>query len=114
VIVVAATCFLTAAGLAAQGRGNSNGGGPGPGRGDANGQGPGLPGRGGAVNPEILLSEFDRILRGYQISPVPLDLRGKDLELVGLGSYLVNAAGGCNDCHTNPPFAPGGDPFMGE
>jgi hypothetical protein len=21
---------------------------------------------------------------------------------------------GCNDCHTAPPFAPGGDPFAGE
>lgn len=29
---------------------------------------------------------------------------------VGLGSYLVNAAG-CNDCHTWPNYAPGGDPF---
>src|SRR5262249_883734 len=30
------------------------------------------------------------------------------------GSYLVNAAGGCNDCHTNPPYATGGDPFQGQ
>ena len=29
---------------------------------------------------------------------------------VGLGSYLVNAAG-CNDCHTWLNYAPGGDPF---
>lgn len=35
-------------------------------------------------------------------------------DLVGLGSYLVNAVGGCNDCHTNPPFATGGNPFWGE
>jgi hypothetical protein len=33
-----------------------------------------------------------------------LNLRGKDLDSVGLGSYLVNAAGGCNDCHTAPPY----------
>jgi hypothetical protein len=26
----------------------------------------------------------------------------------------VNAQSGCNDCHTNPPYAPGGDPFLGE
>ena len=26
----------------------------------------------------------------------------------------MNAAGGCNDCHTNPPYAPGGNPFLGE
>src|SRR5262249_51462946 len=29
-------------------------------------------------------------------------------------SYLVNAAGGCNDCHTHPNFVQGGDPFLGE
>jgi hypothetical protein len=33
-------------------------------------------------------------------------VRRKDFVFVGLGSYLVNAAGGCNDCHTNPPYAP--------
>ena len=59
-------------------------------------------------------AEIDRIVRGYLITPVPLDLRGKDPVLVGLGSYNVNAKGGCNDCHTAPPFAPGGDPFAGE
>ena len=26
----------------------------------------------------------------------------------------VNAQGGCNDCHTHPSYAPGGDPFLGE
>jgi len=33
---------------------------------------------------------------------------------VGYGSYLVNAAGGCNDCHTNPSYKADGDPFMGK
>jgi hypothetical protein len=55
-----------------------------------------------------------RIARGFQIAPVPLNLEGKNLALVGLGSYLVNAVGGCNDCHTNPPYADGGDPFLGQ
>ena len=41
-------------------------------------------------------------------------MRGRNGLLVGLGSYLVNATGGCNDCHTHPSFAPGGDPFQGE
>lgn len=58
--------------------------------------------------------EEARIIRGYQINPVPLKIGNRDRNLVGLGSYLVNSAGGCNDCHTNPPFAPGGDPFAGE
>jgi len=59
-------------------------------------------------------TEAARIFRGYQINPVPLRLRGLDRDLVGLGSYIVNAQGGCNDCHTNPSFAPGGDPYKGQ
>ena len=62
----------------------------------------------------FVLDELRRIVRGFQIAPVPLDLHGKDLALVGLGSYIVNAQGGCNDCHTNPPFADGGDPHQGQ
>src|SRR5512135_86627 len=54
-----------------------------------------------------------QIQRGYQINPVPLDLAGKNRALVGLGSYIVNT-GGCNDCHTVPPYALGHNPFLGE
>jgi hypothetical protein len=53
------------------------------------------------------------IQRGFEIAPVPLDLKGKNRALVGLGSYIVNTSG-CNDCHTNPPYADGGDPFAGQ
>jgi hypothetical protein len=42
------------------------------------------------------------VLNGFKLSPVPLDLRNLDPALVGLGSYIVNAQGGCNDCHTVP------------
>jgi hypothetical protein len=55
-----------------------------------------------------------RIHLGLENAPVPLDLRGKDPALVGLGSYLV-ASGGCNDCHTastSSEFAPGGNPYF--
>jgi hypothetical protein len=55
-----------------------------------------------------------RIKRGFDIAPVALDLTGKNRALVGLGSYIVNAQGGCNDCHTHPAYAPGGDPFQGQ
>lgn len=55
-----------------------------------------------------------RIRTGFEISPVPLSLRGKNLAQVGLGSYLVNAVGGCNDCHTRPSYVEGGDPHQGE
>src|SRR5689334_64484 len=55
-----------------------------------------------------------RIVQGFKIAPVPLALKGLDRKAVGLGSYLVNALGGCNDCHTSPPFAVGHDPFLGQ
>jgi hypothetical protein len=61
-----------------------------------------------------LVGQHVRIAKGFDISPVPLNLEGKHPALVGLGSYIVNAQGGCSDCHTNPPYAAGGDPFAGE
>jgi len=51
---------------------------------------------------------------GLAISPVELDLRGRNAALVGLGSYIVNAECACNECHTWPQFAAGGNPFLGE
>jgi hypothetical protein len=54
-----------------------------------------------------------KVKRGFAIAPVPLNLEGKKRALVGLGSYIVNAQGGCNDCHTCPSYAPGHDPFAG-
>jgi len=58
--------------------------------------------------------EAARVRRGYEIAPVHLTLRGRDRTLLGLGSYIVNAQGGCNDCHTNPPYLDGGDPHQGQ
>ena len=51
---------------------------------------------------------------GRLIAPVELDLNHKNHSLVYQGSYIVNAQGGCNDCHTNPSYAPGHDPFQGQ
>jgi len=53
------------------------------------------------------------VQRGIDIAPVHLNLEGKSPQLVALGSYIVNAQGGCNDCHTCPPYAEGHDPFAG-
>ncbi len=63
--------------------------------------------------------EGSLVRRGFEIAPVPLDLAGKDRNLVGLGSYLVNAVGDCNGCHTGggPPnfnYAAGGNPYFGQ
>jgi hypothetical protein len=53
--------------------------------------------------------------RGLEIAPVPLNLKGKDRVLVGVGSYIVNAVASCNDCHSANPateYAPGGNPYF--
>ena len=54
------------------------------------------------------------IKRGEVLAPVPLDMTGLNPALVRQGSYIVNAQGGCNDCHTVPSYAEGGNPFLNE
>ena len=61
--------------------------------------------------PSVRADELSQVFRGFQIAPVPLNLKGKDWELVGLGSYLVNTTG-CNDCHTHPNWAPNSNPYL--
>ena len=56
---------------------------------------------------------------GFEIAPVPLNLEGKNRDLVGLGSFIVNAQGDCNSCHTagGPPnfnYANGANPYFGQ
>jgi hypothetical protein len=60
-----------------------------------------------------------RIRIGFEIAPVPLNLQGKDPAKVGLGSYLVNAVGDCNGCHTSGapplgiyPYVTGKNPYF--
>lgn len=58
-----------------------------------------------------------RVQIGLNAAPVPLDTRGKNIALVGLGSYYVNVVGDCNGCHSaGPPseFTRGGNPYMGQ
>jgi hypothetical protein len=42
----------------------------------------------------------ERISAGYEASPVPINLAGKDPAQVGIGSYIVNGTGVCNHCHS--------------
>src|SRR5215468_3904922 len=54
---------------------------------------------------------------GLSVAPVPLKLNGKDPNLVGLGSYLVNVAGDCNGCHSAGPqteYLAGGNPYLSQ
>lgn len=62
-------------------------------------------------------SDEEKIIRGFAITPVPVKLAGKNLELVGMGSYLVNAVGACSDCHsagTTTAYSAGGNPYFGQ
>jgi mono/diheme cytochrome c family protein len=54
------------------------------------------------------------INRGFTVAPVRLNLKGKDRDLVGLGSYIVNAQGDCSGCHTSPTYESGFNPFQGQ
>ncbi len=66
--------------------------------------------RAGGEDDDRSSTEQSRIQVGFKIAPVPLDLAHKNPELVGLGSYIANAVGGCNDCHTNPSISPEATP----
>ena len=68
--------------------------------------------------PRVLAHDDDKdgdeakVRRGLAIAPVHLNLAHKNRHLVGLGSYIVNAQGDCNGCHSAGPqteFAPGGE-----
>jgi hypothetical protein len=59
-------------------------------------------------------SEASKVQIGYAVAPVPLDLEGKNPALVGLGSYIANVSTPCSDCHSNPQWAPGGNPYLGQ
>jgi hypothetical protein len=54
---------------------------------------------------------------GLKVSPVPLNMAGKDPALVGYGSYIVNVQANCNSCHSAgiiTLYAPGGNPYFGQ
>ena len=57
-----------------------------------------------------------RVARGLAISPAPIDTSSMShwqRTQVGLGSYLVNAAGDCTGCHTGSAgYLAGGVPFV--
>ena len=60
-------------------------------------------------------NEESKIREGFAIAPVMLNLVGKNREMVGLGSYIVNAVGDCNGCHSQGPpteFLAGGNAFL--
>jgi hypothetical protein len=53
-----------------------------------------------------------RVLLGFAAVPLglKLNLKGLNLDLVGVGSYIVNAQSDCNGCHTSNPATEYNDP----
>jgi hypothetical protein len=49
-------------------------------------------------------SDLELAAVGLFIAPVQLNLAGKDANLVGLGSFIVNAQADCNGCHNSSPM----------
>jgi hypothetical protein len=54
---------------------------------------------------------------GILIAPVKLTYNPKNRELVGLGSFIVNAQADCNGCHVSDPtleYKAGGNPYLNQ
>lgn len=72
--------------------------------------------------PRVKADDDDsRVSIGFKIAPVSLNLEGKDRAKVGLGSYLVNAVGDCNGCHSSGsaplglyPYITGNNPYFNQ
>src|ERR1019366_4934903 len=59
--------------------------------------------RGTAYDNNAQQDEQLKIQIGFQVNPVFLYTGGKDHDLLGLGSYIVNVVGDCNGCHSAGP-----------
>jgi hypothetical protein len=69
------------------------------------------------ISPRAHGQEFDpaKVEKGLDIAPVPLTYPASQRNLVGYGSYLVNAVADCNGCHSPIyPYVPGGNPYFGQ
>jgi hypothetical protein len=75
----------------------------------------GPPGPAGEAGPALIISSL--VKHGLDISPVAVKVAGltaDQLEMIGNGSYLVNAMGDCNGCHIGQAgFLSGGTQFGG-
>ena len=61
-------------------------------------------------------TQESKVQRGFDAAPVPLNLDGLDVGLVGLGSYIVNIQADCNGCHSAGPATEytQGSPYFGQ
>jgi len=64
--------------------------------------------------------EKSKIAIGFEIAPAVLNLENKNHDLVGLGSFIVNAQADCNGCHSAvtasgpTQYVFGGNPYFGQ
>ena len=78
-----------------------------------------LPSRGRAENDNNGAQDEKQMIQiGLTVAAsdgIHLNTAGKDQDMVGLGSYLVNVGGDCNGCHTADPsvqYTPAGNPYL--
>jgi hypothetical protein len=72
--------------------------------------------QGGKAGEISASDDQSRVQTGFDFAKqqgIALDLKRKNRALVGLGSYLVNSVGGCNDCHTAPSYTTDPYAFLG-
>jgi hypothetical protein len=77
----------------------------------------GSPSSSGAKNDNNGAQDEKQMIQiGLAIAPVPLNMDGKDQDMVGLGSYVVNVTGDCNGCHSAGPASeyvlPNNNPYI--
>ena len=59
--------------------------------------------------------EASQVAIGLRIAPPFLNTEGKDLKLIGLGSFIINAQADCNGCHGSDPaneYLPNHNPYF--
>jgi hypothetical protein len=66
---------------------------------------------GSALADDQVFARDTRVEIGFAIADQQGIVLDHDNSMQGLGSYLINANNSCNDCHTQPNFQPGGDPY---
>jgi hypothetical protein len=57
------------------------------------------------------MSGDPRVKKGFEIAASQNITLDQNVPTQGLGSYLVTISS-CNDCHTQPSYAPGGSPYL--
>ena len=69
----------------------------------------------GAQDEKLMIRTGLEVAASLTNQGIQINMTGKDPDMVGLGSYLVNVAGDCNGCHTRDPsteYLPTGNPYL--